>query len=91
MFLMIIGERDQIRFRQMSVAFAGDISKMYNSRWVLEKRSTHSHRFLWGDIDTQREPDHYVLQTVTLWGQAKWSNLYDGFTKDSRDFQRPIP
>ena len=54
-----------LRFRVGLYAFVGDISKMYNSvRISILDQNTH--RFLWRDGETDREPDHYVLTRVTF-------------------------
>ena len=52
-----------LRFREHSVAVTTDISKMYNSIKLSEK-DQHVHRYLWRDMETQREPDHFVLTAV---------------------------
>ncbi|XP_064104361.1 uncharacterized protein LOC135214230 [Macrobrachium nipponense] len=54
-----------IRFRQHAVAIVADIKKMYNSVRISEL-DQHTHRFLWRDLETDREPDNYVLTTVTF-------------------------
>lgn len=54
-----------LRFRQKPVAMAGDISKMYNSVLISELDQM-THRFLWRDMNPNREPEHYCLQTVTF-------------------------
>lgn len=54
-----------LRFRQNPVVIAGDISKMYNSVRISEVDKM-THRFLWRDMNTDKEPDHYCLQTVTF-------------------------
>ena len=54
-----------IRFRQRAVAIVADIKKMYNSVRISEL-DQHTHRFLWRDLETDREPDHYALTTVTF-------------------------
>ena len=53
------------RFRQNTVAIAGDISKMYHTV-KLSTLDEHTHRFVWRDLDSNRPPDHYVLTTVTF-------------------------
>jgi len=52
-----------ISFREHEVAFVGDIKKMYHTvaTNVLDQ---HTHRFLWRDMETTREPDTYVIQKV---------------------------
>lgn len=54
-----------IRFRENEVALMGDVKKMYHSVKVgnVEK---HTHRFLWRDMDTSREPGTYIIQTVSF-------------------------
>lgn len=54
-----------VRFRENEVAMMGDIKKMYHSVniGILEK---HTHRFLWRDMDTSRQPDTYIIQTVSF-------------------------
>ena len=32
----------------------------------LEELGQHTHRFVWHDMDTMREPEHYVLTLVTF-------------------------
>ena len=54
-----------LRFRQNPVAMVGDISKMYNCV-LLSEVDKMTHRFLWRDMNTDKEPDHYCLQTVTF-------------------------
>lgn len=54
-----------LRFRQKPVAIVGDISKMYNSILISELDQM-THRFLWRDMITDKEPDHYCLETVTF-------------------------
>ncbi|VDI24027.1 Hypothetical predicted protein [Mytilus galloprovincialis] len=54
-----------IRFRQESIALAGDISKMYNAI-RLSPLDQHTHRFVWRNLETHRDPDHYALLTVTF-------------------------
>ena len=54
-----------IRFREYEVAFIGDIKKMYHTvaTKILDQ---HTHRFLWRDMETTREPDTYVIQRVSF-------------------------
>ncbi|XP_068712869.1 uncharacterized protein [Montipora foliosa] len=54
-----------IRFRENQVALMGDIRKMYHT--VKTKPiDQHTHRFLWRDMDTTREPDTYIIQRVSF-------------------------
>ncbi len=54
-----------VRFRENEVAMMGDIKKMYYSVniGIVEQ---HTQRFLWRDIDTSRQPDTYIIQTVSF-------------------------
>lgn len=54
-----------IRFRENQVALMGDIRKMYHT--VKTKPiDQHTHRFLWRDMDTTREPDTYIIERVSF-------------------------
>ena len=53
-----------LRFRQDTVAIAGDIAKMYHTVKIT-KLDQHTHRFVWRNLDN-RSPDQYVLTTVTF-------------------------
>ena len=54
-----------IRFREYEVVFIGDIKKMYHTvaTKILDQ---HTHRFLWRDMETTREPDTGVIQGVSF-------------------------
>ncbi|XP_041467432.1 uncharacterized protein LOC121417765 [Lytechinus variegatus] len=54
-----------LRFRENEVALCGDISKMYH-RVSIPERDQHVHRFLWRDMDGNREPDVYMMKVVTF-------------------------
>lgn len=54
-----------LRFREETVGIVGDISKMYHSVGMSEF-DQHVHRFLWRGMDTSREPDHFMLTSVTF-------------------------
>ncbi|XP_068680692.1 uncharacterized protein [Montipora foliosa] len=49
-----------LRFRENKVAFIGDIKKMYHTVKTTEL-DQHTHRFLWRDMDSRREPDTYII------------------------------
>ena len=54
-----------IRFRENQVALMGDIRKMYHT--VKTKPiDQNTHRFLWRDMETTREPDTYIIQRVSF-------------------------
>ena len=52
-----------IRFRENKVAFIGDIKKMYHTVKMTEL-DQRTHRFLWRDMDSTREPDTYIMLRV---------------------------
>ena len=54
-----------LRFREKEVAVMGDISKMYH-RVLIPERDQHVHRFLWRNLETEREPDVYVKTVLTF-------------------------
>ena len=54
-----------IRFREKSIAIAGDIRKMYHSVAISEL-DQHTHRFLWRDMDSSRQPDVYKINCVSF-------------------------
>ena len=45
-----------LRFKEESLAFIGDISKMFHSIETVEADQM-THRLLWRDLDMKREPD----------------------------------
>lgn len=54
-----------LRFTEEPVAMIGDIEKMFYSIDIpLLDQMTH--RFLWRDLDEQREPDTYVMTDVNM-------------------------
>ena len=72
---MRIGIKDQtllnnlfgviLRFREKAVAVAGDIAKMYHMI-AIPPNDQHVHRFLWRNLETEREPDTYVKTVLTF-------------------------
>ena len=54
-----------LRFREYEVAFIGDIKKMYHTV-ATNFLDQHTHRFLWRDMETTKEPDIYVIQRVSF-------------------------
>ena len=53
-----------VRFREKEVALLGDISKMYH-RILIPERDQHVHRYLWRNMEPDREPDTYVKTVLT--------------------------
>ena len=54
-----------LRFREEKVAIVGDIKKMYHAVKI-SLLDQHTHRFLWRDMDTDRDPDTYVISSVSF-------------------------
>ena len=54
-----------LRWREEQTALTGDIKKMFNSIH-LKPLEQHCHRFLWRDLNVQREPDVYVIERVNM-------------------------
>lgn len=54
-----------VRFRENEIGFMGDVKKMYHT---VKTRTIeqHTHRFLWRDMNINREPDTYVIQRVSF-------------------------
>ena len=52
-------------FREGQAAVLGDISKMYH-RILIPEVDQQVHRFLWRNLDTEREPDTYVKTVLTF-------------------------
>ena len=54
-----------LRFREKEVALVGDISKMYH-RILIPEEDQHVHRYVWRNLETDREPDVYVKTVLTF-------------------------
>ena len=54
-----------MRFRENKVAVTGDISKMYHSVSI-STLDQHTHRFLWRDMELDRDPDVYMMKKVSF-------------------------
>lgn len=74
------------RFRQGYIGFVADIKKMYNSVKIGELEQ-HTHRFLWRDMHTSVNPDHYVLTTVTFGDRPGGAIAMAALRKTARKFE----
>ena len=54
-----------LRWREDHVALVADIKKMYHSV-ILSEPDVHCHRFLWRDLDINKEPEIYAIQRVNM-------------------------
>ena len=54
-----------IRFRENKIAMIGEIKKMYHT--IKTKAiAQHTHRFLWGNMYSSKEPETYIIQRVSF-------------------------
>ena len=79
-----------LRWREEQVALVGDIRKMFHSIHLkpLEK---HCHRFLWRDLETDREPDVYVMTRVNMGDTPAPSISTEAVYKTADMFQTESP
>ena len=54
-----------LRFRRNVVGVAGDISKMYHTVKI-SQLDQHTHRFLWRNMQEDKQPDIYVITSVSF-------------------------
>ena len=55
-----------LRWRKEKIAIVGDIKKMFHSI-LLSDRDAHCHRFLWRNLETERNPpDTFIIQRVNM-------------------------
>ena len=54
-----------LRWREGNIALVGDIKKMFNSVHIHELEQ-HCHRFLWRNMEVNRDPDIYVMTRVNM-------------------------
>ncbi|CAC5362061.1 unnamed protein product [Mytilus coruscus] len=78
-----------IRFRQESIALAGDISKMYNAI-RLSSLDQHTHRFVWRNLNTQRSRSLCIVNSY-FWRQTEWSDFDTCITSNSKMYQHIYP
>lgn len=57
------------RFRRAPVALSGDISEMF-LQVGLHEEDRRYHRFLWRDLDSTKDPDHYEFQRLLFGNRA---------------------
>ena len=54
-----------LRWREEHVAIVGDIKKMFHSI-LLKPVEQHCHRFLWRNLEDNRDPDEYIMERVNM-------------------------
>ena len=52
-----------IRFRENKIAMIRDIKKMYHAIKT-KPTAQHIHRFLWRNMDSSKEPETYIIQSI---------------------------
>ncbi|XP_043202130.1 uncharacterized protein LOC122370531 [Amphibalanus amphitrite] len=58
-----------LRFRRRPVALVGDIKEMFSQIWLKESDRCF-HRFLWRNMECEREPDVYESTRIIFGGRA---------------------
>ena len=54
-----------IRFRENRIVISGNIRKMYHAVKI-DSIGQHTHRFLWRNMEIEREPDVYVITSLSF-------------------------
>ena len=78
-----------IRFRENQIAISGDIRKMYHAVKI-DSIDQHTHRFLWRNMEIEREPDVYVITSVSFGDKPERKYCYTGIEKNCRNGKRNI-
>ena len=79
-----------LRFRENQVAFLGDISKMYHSIRIPEM-DQQVHRFLWRNLETNREPDVYVKTVLTFGDKPAPAMAQTALRKTAKEAKATFP
>ena len=79
-----------LRFREERVAIVGDISKMYH-RVLIPEEDQHVHRFLWRDLQEEKEPDVYVKTTLTFGDKPAPSMAQTALRKTAQEGKKLFP
>ena len=79
-----------LRGRKEYVAFIGDLKKMFNSVH-LKSLEQHCHRFLWRDMDAERQPDVYVMERVNMGDSPAPAISTEAVYKTANLFQEESP
>ena len=77
-------------WREGHTALVGDIRKMFNSIH-LEQLEQHCHRFLWRDLNTDRDPDVYVMTRVNMGDTPAPAISTEAVYKTAELFQNDCP
>ena len=79
-----------LRFREHQVAFLGDISKMYH-RIRIPEMDQQVHRFLWRNLETNREPDVYVKTVLTFGDKPAPAMAQTALRKTAKEAKETFP
>ena len=79
-----------LRFREHQVAFLGDISKMYH-RIRIPEMDQQVHRFLWRNLETNREPDIYVKTVLTFGDKPAPAMAQTALRKTAKEAKETFP
>ncbi|XP_028399264.1 uncharacterized protein LOC114522722 [Dendronephthya gigantea] len=79
-----------LRFRENEVAINADISKMYH-RILIPERDQHVHRYLWRNMDTDREPDVYVKTVLTFGDKPAPAMAQTALQKTAEEGEKRYP
>jgi hypothetical protein len=79
-----------LRFREREVAISGDISKMYH-RVRIPLEDQHVHRYLWRDLETERDPDTYVKTVLTFGDKPAPAMAQIAVQKTAEEIQELYP
>ena len=79
-----------LRFREHQVAFLGDISKMYH-RIRIPEMNQQVHRFLWRNLETNREPDIYVKTVLTFGDKPAPAMAQTALRKTAKEAKETFP
>ena len=75
-----------LRFREGTIAFAGDIKKMYHSVHLSEV-DQHMHRFLWRNLDINRAMDTYIMTRVSFGDKPAGTIAAVAFQKTAKKYK----
>lgn len=79
-----------LRFREERVAISGDVSKMYH-RVLIPEVDQHVHRFLWRDMEVDREPDVYIKTVLTFGDKPAPAMAQIALRKTAEEHQQSYP
>ena len=79
-----------LRFREGQIAMAGDIKKMYHSIHM-SLLDQHTHRFLWRNMEVDREPDKYMMNRVSFGDKPAGSIATLALRKTAEEFKEQYP